>query len=71
MTADTRNKLIVTSVVFVLVVVLALQNMDDVETKLLFATVSMPRALMFFATFLVGIGCGLLLARARSKRKPK
>lgn len=71
MKADTRNKLIATGVVVVLVVVLALQNTETVATTLLFATVSMPRAVLLFATFVLGLGCGFLLARARSKRKSK
>ena len=71
MTAGTRNKLIAATVVTAVVVVLALQNTETVETKLLFATVSMPRAMLLFATFLVGVGCGFLLALAQARRKKK
>jgi len=44
-----------------LLFVVVLQNTDEVETKLLFATVTMPRALLLFVTFAVGILVGLAL----------
>jgi len=66
-----RNIIIVLLVVLAIIVIF--QNTQAVETKLLFVTVTMPRALLLMATFLVGLAGGIYLERilvqktARSK----
>lgn len=50
------------------ILVVVLQNTESVETKLLFVTVEMPRAVLIGVTFVVGGICGLLLA-SRMNRK--
>lgn len=45
----------------VLMVVIALQNTETVETKMLFASVSMPRAVLLFTTLAVGFILGLIV----------
>ncbi|MFT5284643.1 MAG: putative integral membrane protein [Planctomycetota bacterium] len=50
------------AVLLVLVVIVVFQNTETVETKLLFATLSLPRALLLISTLLVGIVIGLVLA---------
>jgi uncharacterized integral membrane protein len=46
----------------ILVVVIVVQNTEAVETRLLFVTVSMPRAVLLFTTTLLGFVIGLLAA---------
>jgi uncharacterized integral membrane protein len=58
------------AVVGAVVLILVLQNTETVDTRLLFITVSMPRAVLLFTTFLGGVAVGLLLAFLR-KRKAK
>lgn len=41
--------------------IIILQNMEPVETKLLFVSVSMPRALFIVLIWLVGLICGLMI----------
>ena len=55
----------------VLMIVVILQNTEAVETKLLFVSISMPRALLLLITLLIGFVCGILLAGriGRSKKK--
>lgn len=53
-----KNILIVVLVVLVLIAVL--QNRQTVDTKFLFATVSMPRALLLLVTLGVGFAAGML-----------
>ena len=65
-----RVKVIAVAVCGFLVLVVLLQNTETVKTKLLFATISMPRAAMLFGTLLVGFGVGLLTA-GWLKRKSK
>ncbi len=46
------------------------QNTEAVETKLLFISISMPRAVLLFGTLLIGFALGVLTA-GRIARKPK
>ena len=51
-------------------IVIVLQNTESVETKLLFITVTMPRAVLLFTTTMVGFALGVLVALILSgKRK--
>ncbi len=54
----------------IIVVVLILQNTQQVETKILFATIEMPRAVLLFITAALGFAAGLLVA-IRRPHKPK
>ena len=47
------------------------QNTQPVETKLLFVTLTMPRAALLSLTMLIGIAVGILVALGLSGRKPK
>ncbi len=57
------------AILLVLIVVIALQNTETVDTKLLFMTVSMPRAMLLFTTLVIGVLIGLLLSAKRSLTK--
>lgn len=63
-----RLKLVIALVLTVLVLVVLVQNTDTVETRLLFATVTMPRAMLLFGTLLIGFVLGLLLSFSLSKK---
>jgi uncharacterized integral membrane protein len=68
-----KAKIIVILVVSVLVLIVSLQNTQAVETKLLFATISMPRVLLLTLTFVGGFIVGLIAATQilGSSRKSK
>ena len=68
-----KLRLIVTLVLAVLVVIVVLQNTDAVETQLLFATVTMPRAVLLLTTALIGFALGILtsLVWMRKQEKPR
>jgi uncharacterized integral membrane protein len=55
-----KIKTIVIALVLLLVLIIVLQNTQSVETKLLFAKVTMPRAFLLMLTFLFGFVAGLL-----------
>lgn len=57
-----RIRLIAAMILAILVIVLMLQNTEPVRTRLLFATVEMPRALLLLTTVLVGYALGILTA---------
>ena len=61
-------KTIAILVIVVLAAIVVLQNTQTVQTRLLFLTVSMPRALLLFVTFMVGFGLGVLVTIAASRR---
>jgi uncharacterized integral membrane protein len=68
-----KLRLIVTLVLAVLVVIVVLQNTDAVETRLLFATITMPRAVLLLTTALIGFALGILtsLVWMRKQEKPR
>ncbi|MBI9090585.1 MAG: LapA family protein [Desulfobacterium sp.] len=51
--------------------VVVLQNTQPVETRFLFMTVTMPRAVLLIITMLIGIAVGILVALGLSGRKTK
>ena len=65
--------MIVTVVLAVLVIIVVLQNTETVETRLLFATVTMPRAVLLLTTALVGFALGVLTAllMMRQRQRPR
>ena len=58
-----RVKLIVAGILGLLVLIVILQNTEAVETRFLFLTISMPRAVLLFGTTLLGFILGVLLSR--------
>ena len=68
-----KMRLIATLVLAVVVVILVLQNTEAVETQLLFATVTMPRAVLLLTTALIGFALGILtsLVWMRKQDKPR
>ena len=55
-----KPKLVALSVLALLVVIVVLQNTQAVETKLLFFTITMPRAVLLFGAMLTGFAMGVL-----------
>jgi uncharacterized integral membrane protein len=66
-----KFKLIGAAILAVLVIILIFQNTTAVDTRILFITVTMPRALLLFITWLMGIAVGLLLALTTLARQEK
>lgn len=58
----TKVKMIVAATLALLVLIVVLQNTESVETKLLFTTITMPRAALLFGTLLIGFALGVLAA---------
>jgi len=57
-----KLKIIVIAIVALLTLIVVLQNTEAVETKILFLSVTMPRAALLFGTLLVGFLLGVLAA---------
>lgn len=53
-------RLILTFVLALLVVIVVLQNTEMQETRILFATITMPRAVLLLTTALSGFAVGVL-----------
>lgn len=62
-------KNIALAVLVLLVIIVVFQNTTVVDTKILFVTISMPRALLLFLTLLIGVLVGLLVGNRRNKAK--
>lgn len=59
-----KIKIISAAALFLLLIIIAFQNAEPVETKLLFLTLVMPRVVLLGATLLLGAISGMLLALA-------
>ena len=59
---NSKLKAVGIAVIVLIVVVVVLQNTQAVETKLLFFTVTMPRAALLFGTLIIGFAIGVLTA---------
>lgn len=57
-----KAKVIAIIVILLLALIVFLQNTQAVETKLLFLTITMPRALLLMLTFIMGFIGGLITA---------
>jgi uncharacterized integral membrane protein len=64
-----RLKLSAVLIVTLLLVVVVLQNTQSVETRILFLTVSMPRAVLLLVTTSAGFAVGVLVAILTGKGK--
>jgi uncharacterized integral membrane protein len=56
-----KLKNIVAALLLLIAIIVVFQNREMVDTKFLFATLSMPRALLLLLTLAVGVVLGLLL----------
>ncbi len=54
-------KLVAIAIVVILAIVVVMQNTQSVETRLLFVTVEMPRAVLLFVTLAIGFVVGVLV----------
>lgn len=57
----TKLKVAIVAGIVILLLVLIFQNMEAVHTRLLFATVSMPHALLILIVFGLGFLAGLMM----------
>ena len=65
-----KMKLIVIAILAILAAIIILQNVETVDTKILFLTISMPRAILLAVTWVIGLACGLLIP-LKAKKKEK
>ncbi|MFI9654521.1 LapA family protein [Guyparkeria sp. GHLCS8-2] len=66
-----KAKLIAALVLVAVVLIIVLQNTQPVETRMLFMTLTMPRAALLAITMLIGVGVGMLIALGLSGRRRK
>lgn len=57
-----RFKMIATAILALLGIIIILQNTEPVETKLLFLSITMPRAILLMGTTLIGFALGVLVS---------
>ena len=67
-----RFKLISTAVLILLGIIIILQNTEQVETRLLFVSITMPRAILLMGTTMIGFALGILVSLFFQRRdQPK
>ena len=69
MKLTTQMKVVAVAVLALVAVVLLYQNREPVQTKLLFATIEMPRAIMLLVTLAIGFAAGLITAGIWARNK--
>jgi len=52
-----------------LALIVLLQNTEPVVTKILFVTITMPRAVLLFGTMMIGFALGVLVSFVMMKRR--
>lgn len=64
-----KSKLVAIGILSLLILIIVFQNIETVETKILFITLSMPRAILLAFTWLIGAVCGMLLPTFNQRKK--
>ena len=64
-----RWKLAAVVIIGILAIIVVVQNTQSVETKLLFLTVTMPRAVLLFVTLATGFVIGVLAAEKITRKR--
>ena len=64
-----KMKPVLALILIAAVLIVVFQNTEAVSTKILFMTVTMPRAALIAVTLLVGILVGILFTLGLSKRR--
>jgi uncharacterized integral membrane protein len=57
-----RVKMTFIAVLTIIGVIIILQNTEQVETKILFLSIAMPRAILLMGTTLIGFALGVLVS---------
>jgi len=68
-----KAKIVVILIILLLSLIVFVQNRQAVDTKLLFATITMPLVMLLILTFIMGSILGLVIASyvLREPRKPQ
>ena len=67
-----RFKMISIAILTILGVIIILQNTEPVETRILFLSIIMPRAILLMGTTLIGFALGILVSFFfQRKEQPK
>lgn len=64
-----KIKLIAILVLAIMCIIIVLQNTEPVVTKILFITITMPRAVLLLTTAIFGFAIGMLVPFIRSRKK--
>jgi putative membrane protein len=65
-----RFKMISIAILSIVGVIIILQNTEPVETKLLFLSITMPRAILLMGTTLIGFSLGILVSFFLQRKEP-
>ena len=64
-----RFKLVSIALLIMLCIIIILQNTQPVETRILFMTITMPRAILLMVTTLIGFALGVLVSFFFQRKK--
>ena len=64
-----HTKLTVTLILSAFLMIVVLQNTEPVVTKILFVSITMPRAVLLFGTTMIGFALGVMTSFMMMKRR--
>jgi uncharacterized integral membrane protein len=66
-----KFKIVLLIIIITLAVVVSLQNKQEVETKILFTTITLPNVLLLLSTLTLGFFVGLITASVFRRKSKK
>ncbi len=67
----TKVKMAIFGIIALLAIIIFFQNTEEASTKILFATIIMPRSVMLIFTMLLGVVMGMVASVFLRRRKSK
>lgn len=64
-----KPKVIISLVLGIVILIIIIQNVRDVQTDILFWTISLPHIFLLFIVFIIGILVGMMLPGLMSKKQ--
>ncbi|HSL88692.1 MAG TPA: LapA family protein [Ignavibacteriaceae bacterium] len=63
-----KPKVIISLILSITILIIIIQNVRDVQTDILFWTISLPHIFLLFIVFIIGILLGMMLPGLMSKK---
>lgn len=65
-----KSKVIFSLMLGLIVLIIIIQNVGDVPTKILFWSITLPHIFLLFIVFIIGILIGMMLTGLMTKKQP-
>ncbi|MCJ7553593.1 MAG: LapA family protein [Ignavibacteriaceae bacterium] len=66
-----KLKLLFSLILGLIILIIIIQNVGDVPTKILFWSITLPHIFLLFIVFIIGLLIGIMLTGLMTKKPPK